>query len=142
MPPRPSFVWAAFAAANLQAACLVVVAVVGLVVSYSLCDTSGAFQSGYCDVRGQRWFLWVGCQLVLLLAAVAVPVLALLGLRCDGARRRLLQVEGVVVAAAICVALMAELTDTASMLLPIGLMLILGGAVVAGMRARGTPATL
>jgi hypothetical protein len=141
MAPRPPFVWATVVAAILQAASLLVVAVVGLAVSYSFCDTSGALQPGYCDVRGVRWVLWMSCQVVLLLAGVAVPVLALIGVWREGARRRLLQVEGVVAVAALCSAVMYDAKDTASMGVPFGLMLLTGVAVVAGMRVRGKPGT-
>lgn len=140
MAPRPPFVWATVVAAVLQAAILLVVAVVGLSVSYSFCDNSGALQPGYCDVRGVRWFLWMSCQLLLLLAGVAVPVLALIGVWREGARRRLLQVEGAVAVAAICSAVMYGAKDTASMGLLFELMLLSGGAVVAGMLVRGKAA--
>ena len=86
-------------------------------------------------------FCGMGCQLLLLLAGVAVPVLALIGVWREAARRRLLQVEGVVAVAALYSAVMYGAKNTASLGLPFGLMLLSGGAVVAGMLVRGKPAT-
>lgn len=138
---RPAIVWAGVGAAISQAICLLGLALVDLVVSYSFCDSSGALQPGYCDVRGPRWLLWVGCQLLLLLAGVAVPALALIGVGREAARRRLVQVEGGVAVVALITGVMAVVTNTA-VVVPIALVLVLGVVVVAGMRARGKPGTL
>lgn len=133
--------WVAVVAAILQAILLLGVALVGLVVSYSFCDSSGALQQGYCDVRGLRWVVWVVCQLVLLLGGVAIPLLALLGVARQRVRRRLVQVEGAVAVASLVTAVLAIVTDTAGVAVAVGGVLLLGGVVVVAVRTRGELAT-